>query len=44
MNLEDLRYFLALTRYGTLSLAERLGVEHTTIRRRVNPNPITPSR
>ena len=37
MNWEDLRYFLALTRYGTLSLAaERLGVEHTTIRRRVN--------
>ena len=37
MDLEDLRYFLALTRYGTLSLAaERLGVEHTTIRRRVN--------
>ena len=37
MNLEDLRYFLALTRYGTLSsAAERLGVEHTTIRRRVS--------
>jgi DNA-binding transcriptional LysR family regulator len=36
MDLEDLRYFLALTRYGTLSLAaERLHVEHTTIRRRV---------
>ena len=37
MNLQDLRYFLALTRYGTLALAaERLGVEHTTIRRRVS--------
>ena len=37
MDLEDLRYFLALTRYGTLSsAAERLGVEHTTIRRRVS--------
>jgi DNA-binding transcriptional LysR family regulator len=37
MNLEDLRYFLALTRYGTLSLAaKRLGVEHTTIRRRAS--------
>lgn len=37
VNLEDLRYFLALTRYGTLSLAaERLGVEYTTIRRRVS--------
>ncbi|WP_345642258.1 LysR family transcriptional regulator [Streptomyces tremellae] len=36
MNLDDLRYFLALTRYGRLTLAaERLGVEHTTIRRRV---------
>ena len=36
MNLEDLRFFLALTRYGTLSVAaDRLGVEHTTIRRRV---------
>jgi DNA-binding transcriptional LysR family regulator len=36
MDLEDLRYFLALTRYGTLSsAAERLGVEHTTVRRRV---------
>jgi DNA-binding transcriptional LysR family regulator len=37
MDLEDLRYFLALTRHGTLSsAAERLGVEHTTIRRRVS--------
>lgn len=36
VNLEDLRYFLALTRYGRLTVAaERLGVEHTTIRRRV---------
>lgn len=36
VNLEDLRFFLALTRYGTLSVAaDRLGVEHTTIRRRV---------
>jgi DNA-binding transcriptional LysR family regulator len=37
MNLEDLRYFLALTRYGKLAVAaQRLGVEHTTIRRRVS--------
>jgi DNA-binding transcriptional LysR family regulator len=37
MDLEDLRHFLALARYGTLSsAAERLGVEHTTIRRRVS--------
>lgn len=37
VNLEDLRFFLALTRYGKLSVAaERLGVEHTTIRRRVS--------
>lgn len=37
VNLEDLRYFLALTRYGKLAVAaQRLGVEHTTIRRRVN--------
>lgn len=36
VNLEDLRYFLALTRYGKLAVAaQRLGVEHTTIRRRV---------
>lgn len=36
MNLEDFRYFLALTRYGKLAVAaQRLGVEHTTIRRRV---------
>ncbi|MET8206194.1 LysR family transcriptional regulator [Streptomyces sp. NPDC005373] len=36
MNLGDLRYFLALTRYGRLTVAaDRLGVEHTTIRRRV---------
>ena len=36
VNLEDLRFFLSLTRYGKLSVAaERLGVEHTTIRRRV---------
>lgn len=36
VNLEDLRYFLALTRYGRLTVAaSRLGVEHTTIRRRI---------
>ncbi|WP_275293542.1 LysR family transcriptional regulator [Amycolatopsis sp. La24] len=36
MNLEDLRYFLALTRYGKLTVAAaRLSVEHTTIRRRI---------
>ncbi|MFJ8815663.1 LysR family transcriptional regulator [Amycolatopsis thermoflava] len=36
VNLEDLRYFLSLTRYGRLATAaERLEVEHTTIRRRV---------
>ncbi|MBN9743429.1 LysR family transcriptional regulator [Amycolatopsis sp. A1MSW2902] len=36
VNLEDLRYFLSLTRYGRLSTAaERLEVEHTTIRRRI---------
>lgn len=36
MNLEDLRYFLELTRYGRLTVAaERMGVEHTTIRRRI---------
>ncbi|WP_228282682.1 LysR family transcriptional regulator [Brevibacterium atlanticum] len=37
MNFQDLRYFLALTRYGRLSIAaQRLEVEHTTIRRRVS--------
>lgn len=36
MDLGDLRYFLALARYGRLSTAaNRLEVEHTTIRRRV---------
>lgn len=36
MNLEDLRYFLSLSRYGRLATAaDRLEVEHTTIRRRV---------
>lgn len=36
VNLEDLRYFVALARYGRLATAaERLGVEHTTVRRRV---------
>lgn len=36
VNLEDLPYFLALTRYGRLTVAaDRLGVEHTTIRRRI---------
>jgi DNA-binding transcriptional LysR family regulator len=36
VDLGDLRYFLALARYGRLSAAaERLEVEHTTIRRRV---------
>lgn len=36
MDVGDLRYFLALARYGRLSTAaDRLEVEHTTIRRRV---------
>lgn len=36
MNLEALRYFLGLSRYGRLTVAaERLQVEHTTIRRRI---------
>ncbi|BBG03801.1 MULTISPECIES: LysR family transcriptional regulator [Pseudonocardia] len=36
MNLEDLRYFLELTRYGRLTVAaQRMAVEHTTIRRRI---------
>jgi DNA-binding transcriptional LysR family regulator len=36
VNLEDLRYFLELTRYGRLTVAaERMAVEHTTIRRRI---------
>ncbi|MYU26219.1 LysR family transcriptional regulator [Streptomyces sp. SID8352] len=36
MDTSDLRYFLALTRYGRLSTAaERLDVGHTTVRRRV---------
>jgi DNA-binding transcriptional LysR family regulator len=37
VDLGDLRYFLALARYGRLSTAaDRLEVEHTTIRRRVS--------
>ncbi|MFW0153950.1 LysR family transcriptional regulator [Mycobacterium sp. smrl_JER01] len=37
MDLGDLRYFMALARYGRLSAAaDRLEVEHTTIRRRVS--------
>nr|WP_040561817.1 LysR family transcriptional regulator [Kineosphaera limosa] len=36
MNLQDLRYFLALARHGRLVVAaERIGVEHTTVSRRV---------
>ncbi|MDQ1012136.1 DNA-binding transcriptional LysR family regulator [Streptomyces sp. V4I23] len=36
VNLDDLRYFLALARHGRLVAAgERLGVEHTTVSRRV---------
>lgn len=37
MDWSDLRYFLALARYGRLATAaERLQVEHTTVRRRVS--------
>lgn len=37
MDWSDLRYFLALARYGRLAAAaERLQVEHTTVRRRVS--------
>ncbi|SES33149.1 DNA-binding transcriptional regulator, LysR family [Streptomyces sp. yr375] len=36
VNLDDLRYFLALARHGRLvSAGHRLGVEHTTVARRV---------
>lgn len=36
-NLDDLRYFLALARHGRMVAAgERLGVEHTTVSRRVS--------
>ncbi|NBE51845.1 LysR family transcriptional regulator [Streptomyces boluensis] len=36
VNLDDLRYFLALARHGRMVAAgERLGVEHTTVSRRV---------
>ncbi|MFE1441472.1 LysR family transcriptional regulator [Streptomyces sp. NPDC058739] len=36
VNLDDLRYFLALARHGRLVAAgERLGVEHTTVSRRL---------
>ncbi|WP_326793163.1 LysR family transcriptional regulator [Streptomyces sp. NBC_00841] len=36
VNLDDVRYFLALARHGRLVAAgERLGVEHTTVSRRV---------
>lgn len=36
LNLEDLRYFLALARHGRLVVAaDRLAVEHTTVSRRV---------
>jgi DNA-binding transcriptional LysR family regulator len=36
LNLQDLRYFLALARHGRLvTAAERIGVEHTTVSRRV---------
>lgn len=35
-NLDDLRYFLALARHGRMvAVGERLGVEHTTVSRRV---------
>ena len=36
LNLQDLRFFLALARHGRLTTAaERIGVEHTTVSRRV---------
>ncbi len=37
MNWDDLRYFLAVARTGRLTAAgERLGVDHTTVRRRIS--------